>query len=196
VVRQASRSALPNAQAMRPYICVFCGASSGNNDAYAETARDAAERIVRAGFGIVYGGARIGLMGIVADTALALGADVIGVIPRALSHSEIAHSGVTRLHVTESMHERKALMAELSTAFVALPGGFGTMDEFCEILTWRQLGFHDKPVGLLNPGGYYDLLLALFDQMTAEGFVSQEARELFVDAPSMEALLDSLVVRS
>jgi len=158
-------------------------------------AREAAASIVRAGFGIVYGGARIGLMGIVADTALAAGGDVIGVIPRALSHSEIAHSGVSRLHVTESMHERKALMAELSTGFIALPGGFGTMDEFCEILTWRQLGIHDKPIGLLNPGGYYDRLLALFDQMTAEGFVSEEARRLFVDAASIDELLDALAVR-
>ena len=111
-------------------------------------------------------------MGVLADAALAAGGEVIGVIPRALSDREIAHSGITKLHVVESMHERKALMADLSSAFVALPGGYGTMDEFCEILTWRQLGIHNKPIGLLNADGYYDRLIALFDEMTAKGFVS------------------------
>jgi uncharacterized protein (TIGR00730 family) len=173
-------------------VCVFCGASSGNDESYARIARDAAQAIVGAGYGLVYGGGRIGLMGVLADAALAAGGEVIGVIPRALSQREIAHSGITKLHVVESMHERKALMAELSAAFVALPGGYGTMDEFCEILTWRQLGIHDKPIGLLNAGGYYDRLIALFDEMTAKGFVSAIGRSLFAAAATMNALLERL----
>jgi hypothetical protein len=173
-------------------LCVFCGSSSGNDDSYARTARDAARAIVRAGYGLVYGGGRIGLMGVLADGVLAAGGEVTGVIPRALSHSEIAHSGITRLHVVESMHERKALMAELSAAFVALPGGYGTMDEFCEILTWRQLGIHDKPIGLLNANGFYDPLIALFDAMTNKGFVSANSRALFVAAATTEELLERL----
>lgn len=178
---------------MRPHIGVFCGAKSGNDESYANLAREAAAAIVRAGYGVVYGGGRIGLMGVVADAALEAGGEVIGVIPRALSHSEIAHPGITRLHVVESMHERKALMAELAVAFVALPGGYGTMDEFCEILTWRQLGIHDKPVGLLNAGGFYDDLIALFDAMTAKGFVSKRSRALFAEAPTIGELLAKLL---
>jgi uncharacterized protein (TIGR00730 family) len=173
-------------------LCVFCGASAGNDESYARIARDAARAIVHAGYGLVYGGGRIGLMGVLADAALAAGGEVIGVIPRALSHSEIAHPGITRLHVVESMHERKALMADLSSAFVALPGGYGTMDEFCEILSWRQLRIHDKPIGLLNAGGYYDRLIALFDEMMAKGFVSAASRALFVATASMDELLERL----
>ena len=118
---------------------------------------------------MVYGGGSIGLMGIVADEALACGGEVIGVIPSALAVSEIAHPGLTKLHIVSTMHERKALMNEFSDAFVALPGGYGTMDEFCEVLSWRQLCIHDKPIGLLNYRGYYDALLALFDSMLARG---------------------------
>lgn len=173
-------------------LCVFCGASAGNDESYARIARDAAQAIVRAGYGLVYGGGRIGLMGELADAALAAGGNVTGVIPRALSHREVAHPGITRLHVVESMHARKALMAELSSGFVALPGGYGTMDEFCEILTWRQLGIHDKPIGLLNAGGFYDPLIALFDEMTGKGFVSAKGRSLFVTAASMDELLAKL----
>jgi uncharacterized protein (TIGR00730 family) len=189
VLRQATFGALPNAAAMERYVCVFCGASPGNDASYADVARDAARAIVRAGYGVVYGGGRIGLMGVVADAALEAGGNVIGVIPQALASSEIAHAGVTRLHVVESMHERKALMAELSDAFVALPGGYGTMDEFCEILTWRQLGIHDKPIGLLNAAGFYDRLVDLFDEMTVKGFVSAQSRALFFEAPTMDDLL-------
>jgi hypothetical protein len=177
---------------MERYLCVFCGASLGKDESYAAVAREAAKAIVRAGYGLVYGGARIGLMGVLADAVLAAGGDVIGVIPRALAHSEIAHSGITRLHVVDSMHERKALMAQSSNAFVALPGGYGTMDEFCEILTWRQLGIHDKPIGLLNPDGFYDPLLRLFDEMAAKGFVSRASRALFVTAPGIDELLAML----
>lgn len=144
------------------------------------------------GFGVVYGGGRVGLMGVLADAALAAGGEVIGVIPGSLATEEVAHAGLSKLHVVESMHERKALMADLSDAFIALPGGFGTMDEFCEILTWAQLRIHRKPVGVLNAGGYYDELLALFDNMVARGFVTPTNRALVRSAPSIGALLDDL----
>jgi uncharacterized protein (TIGR00730 family) len=170
-------------------ICIFCGSHVGKDESYACVAREAVETIVGMGYGIVYGGGSIGLMGIVADTALAAGGEVIGVIPRALARTEIAHEGLTELHVVGTMHERKALMAESSDAFIALPGGFGTMDEFCEILSWRQLRIHDKPIGLLNFHGYYDTLLALFDSMVREGFVGPHNRRLFVDAASIDDLL-------
>ncbi len=173
-------------------ICVFCGSHTGNDPSYERLARDVAERIVTAGYGIVYGGGTIGLMGIVADTALALGGDVVGVIPEALTRTEGAHQGLTELHVVGTMHERKALMERMSDAFVALPGGFGTMDEFCEMLTWRQLHIHDKPVGLVNHRGYYDALLELFDSMVRTGFIDPEIRRLFVEAPSIEELLPKM----
>lgn len=175
-----------------PRICVFCGASSGNDGRYVALAADAARIIVRAGFGIIYGGGRVGLMGTIADAALATGGEVIGVIPEALASAEVAHNGLTRLHVVDTMHERKALMADLADAFIALPGAFGTMDEFCEILTWRQLKIHDKPIGLLNADGYYDALLALFDRMESDGFLRPETRALFVAAPTIGELLTTL----
>jgi uncharacterized protein (TIGR00730 family) len=170
-------------------ICVFCGSHTGNDDGYARVARESAEAIVAAGYGVVYGGGSIGLMKIVADTALAAGGEVIGVIPHALARTEVAHPGLSELHVVSTMHERKALMEDLSDAFVALPGGFGTMDEFCEVLSWRQLRIHDKPIGLLNYRGYYDALLALFDSMVREGFVGPYTRGLFIDSPTIEELL-------
>jgi uncharacterized protein (TIGR00730 family) len=173
-------------------ICVFCGSHVGNDAAYARLAREAAEAIVAAGFGVVYGGGGVGLMTIVADAALAVGGEVIGVIPQALARTEMAHPGLTELHVVETMHERKALMEDLSDAFVALPGGFGTMDEFCEVLSWRQLRIHDKPIGLLNYRGYYDALLALFDSMVREGFVGPHTRGLFVDASAIGQLLEEM----
>jgi uncharacterized protein (TIGR00730 family) len=152
-------------------------------------ARETAIALVRAGFGIVYGGGRIGLMGALADAALAAGGEVIGVIPQSLSHAEIAHGGITELHVVRSMHERKAMMAELSDGFIALPGGYGTMEEFCEILTWRQLGMHDKPIGLLNYDGYYQQLVELFDRMVRADFLTPQSRSLFVDSAGIEDLL-------
>jgi hypothetical protein len=148
-----------------------------------------ARSIAGAGYGIVYGGGSVGLMGIVADTALACGAEVIGIIPQALAETEIAHPGLAQLHIVTTMHERKAMMADLSDAFIALPGGFGTMDEFCEVVTWRQLAIHDKPIGLLNYRGYYDPLLALFDSMVGRGFITEQTRRLFVDARRIEELL-------
>lgn len=148
-----------------------------------------AQAIVRAGYGVVYGGGSVGLMGIVADSALASGGEVIGVIPEALALSEIAHESLTQLYIVSTMHERKALMNELSDAFVALPGAFGTMDEFCEVLSWRQLSIHDKPIGLLNYRGFYDALLALFDSMVAQGFLTPATRNLFVTAAEIDELL-------
>ena len=148
--------------------------------------------MVEAGYGIVYGGGSIGLMGIVADTALSLGANVVGVIPRTLALSEVAHGGLSELHIVETMHERKALMAEMSDAFIALPGGYGTMEELCEMLTWSQLHIHDKPVGLVNFRGYYDALLTLFDSMVREGFVDARTRELLLDAPATQELLPKM----
>jgi uncharacterized protein (TIGR00730 family) len=173
-------------------ICVFCGSHVGNDPAYAAMAREAAQAIVAAGYGIVYGGGGIGLMAIVADAALESGGEVIGVIPHALARTEMAHQGLSELHVVMTMHERKAMMVDLSDAFVALPGGFGTMDEFCEVLSWRQLRIHDKPIGLLNFRGYYDALLALFDSMVREGFVGPHTRGLFIDAPKIDELLSEM----
>ncbi|HEV7180517.1 MAG TPA: TIGR00730 family Rossman fold protein [Candidatus Baltobacteraceae bacterium] len=175
-----------------PRICIFCGSSTGRDSQFGEAAAAAAGALVAAGFGIVYGGGRVGLMGIVADASLAAGGEVIGVIPESLAAAEVAHKGLSRLHVVQTMHERKALMAELSDAFLALPGGFGTMDEFHEALTWRQLGIHDKPVGLLNIDGYYDELLELYSRMTEDGFLTKKARSLFAAAPSIEELLPQL----
>lgn len=176
-------------------ICVFCGSHVGNDESYAEVARRTAVGIVKAGYGVVYGGGSVGLMGILADATLEAGGEVVGVIPHALALSEVAHANLTELHVVRSMHERKFLMAELCEAFVALPGGFGTMDEFCEILSWRQLRIHNKPIGLLNHRGYYDNLIALFDFMVREGFVGPHNRRLFVDAPDIDELLAAMFER-
>ncbi len=173
-------------------ICVFCGSHTGNDPAYARVASEAARALVAGGYGVVYGGGGIGLMKIVADAALEAGGEVIGVIPHALARAEMAHQGLTQLHVVDTMHERKALMDQLSDAFVALPGGFGTMDEFCEALTWRELRIHDKPIGLLNVLGYYDALLGFFDSMVTQGFVGAHTRGLFVDAETIGDLLEGM----
>ena len=173
-------------------LAIFCGASTGNASRYVEAAVEVAQRVVQRRFGIVYGGGRVGLMGVIADAALQAGGEVIGVIPGSLADEEVAHTGLTKLHLVGSMHERKALMAELSDGFIALPGGFGTMDEFCEILTWAQLRIHAKPVGVLNIDGYYDQLLALFDKMVAEGFVTKTNRALVRAAGTIEDLLGAL----
>ncbi|MDQ2866377.1 MAG: TIGR00730 family Rossman fold protein [Candidatus Eremiobacteraeota bacterium] len=175
-----------------PRLCVFCGAQGAQNAPYVHVAAEASLAIVKAGYGVVYGGGRVGLMGTVADAALSAGGEVIGVIPRSLAMTEVAHEGVSDLRVVSTMHERKALMAELSDGFIALPGGFGTMDEFHEILTWRQLGIHNKPIGLLNARGYYDSLLDLYDRMESDGFVSARTRGLFISAPSISTLLDAM----
>jgi uncharacterized protein (TIGR00730 family) len=171
-------------------ICVYAGSNPGVNSAYAEATADLARLLARRGIGVVYGGAHRGLMGILADTALEAGGEVIGVIPQALVDREIAHTGLTELHVVASMHERKALMAELADGFVALPGGAGTLEELIEVYTWSQLGLHDKPMGVLNVDGYYDGLAALLDHALHEGFLRAEHRAAMHAEATPEALLE------
>jgi len=174
-------------------VCVFCGSSPGARPAYAAAAAELASDLVRRKISMVYGGSNVGLMRVLADTALAAGGEVIGVIPRSFVPREVAHEGLSKLHVVESMHQRKALMAELSDAFIALPGGFGTLDEFCEILTWTQLGLQHKPAGLLNIDGYYDHLLKLFDHAVQEQFVKPAHRRLVIAEPQAALLVDRLL---
>lgn len=173
-------------------ICVFCGSSAGNRDDYRTATVTLAAELVSRGIDVVYGGACVGLMGLLADEVLARGGEVIGVIPRAMVDREVAHRGVTDLRVVESMHERKAAMAELADAFIALPGGFGTFEEFCEAVTWTQLGLHQKRCGLLNVAGFYDPLLALFDRAVADGFLKPENRAIVVAEADPSVLLDGL----
>jgi uncharacterized protein (TIGR00730 family) len=173
------------------HICVFCGSSFGRGATYKAAAQALGTLLAERGITLVYGGARVGLMGVVADAALAAGGQAIGVIPKSMVDREIAHQGLTQLHVVETMHERKALMANLSHAFIALPGGFGTLEEFCEILTWGQLGLHHKPVALLNVDGYYDALLALFDKSFKEQFIRTEHRRLIVHGTDAVQVLDA-----
>jgi len=171
-------------------ICVFCGSSEGRQPVYRQAAWAMGEALVRRGLGLVYGGGRVGLMGAVADAVLAAGGEVVGVIPDFLKAKEIAHRGLTDLRVVGSMHERKALMAELASGFVALPGGYGTLEEFGEILTWAQLGLHGNPIGLLNVEGYYDGLLGFFDHAVTEEFLSRRLRSLVLEADDPARLLD------
>jgi hypothetical protein len=171
-------------------VCVFCGASAGNDRAYVEAARGLGELLARRGMGLVFGGGNVGLMGAVADGALAAGGEVIGVIPGALVERELAHTGVTRLDIVSSMHERKQRMHELSNAFIALPGGFGTLDELFEALTWAQLGMHEKPIGLLSVKNYWDGLVGLLDSMVAAGLLSATHRAMLLDEKDAAALLD------
>jgi uncharacterized protein (TIGR00730 family) len=173
-------------------VCVFCGSSPGARPEYEAAAREMGEALLERGAGLVYGGARVGLMGAVADAVLRGGGEVIGVIPRALMTREVAHGGLTALHVVDTMHERKAMMADLADGFVAMPGGFGTFEEFCEVLTWSQLGFHPKPCGLLNVAGYYAPLLAMFDHAVAEAFVRPAHRALVLDEAEPRALLQRM----
>ena len=173
-------------------VCVFCGSSTGVRREYREAAEAIAIQLARRRVDIVFGGGCVGLMGVVADTALAHGGHVIGVIPSAMVAREIAHRGVPDLRIVSSMHERKALMASLSDAFIALPGGFGTFEEFCEAVTWTQLGLHRKPCGLLNVAGYYDPLVALFDRAVSDGFIRTENRGIVVTESDPEALIDRL----
>jgi hypothetical protein len=173
-------------------ICVFCGSSPGARPAYAEATEAVGRLLVRERIGLVYGGAHVGLMGLLADTVLAAGGEATGVIPRALVDKEIAHTGLTDLRVVGSMHERKALMAELSDAFVALPGGLGTLEELFEIYTWAQLGLHSKPCALLDVEGYYSGVARFLDHAVAERFVRMEHREMLIVERSPDALLERL----
>ena len=166
-------------------LCVFCGSSEGARPAYADAARGLAAELARRKIGLVYGGGSVGLMGVLADTALAAGGEVIGVIPGPLASRELAHPGITEMRVVGSMHERKATMASLVDGFIALPGGLGTFEETLEVLTWAQLGIHRKPVGVLNVEGYWDGLLRMLTHAVREGFVRRDdlALLLFADAP-------------
>ena len=173
-------------------VCVFAGSSSGSQAAYRAAAEELGSVLATRNMGLVYGGARVGLMGVVADAVLALGGQATGVIPAALVAKEVAHNGLTDLRVVASMHERKAVMADLADGFVALPGGWGTLEEFFEVLTWSQLGLHRKPCGLLNVHGYFDRLLSFVGHSIEEGFVKREHRSMISVSASPGVLLDTL----
>ncbi|HEY0868237.1 MAG TPA: TIGR00730 family Rossman fold protein [Fimbriimonas sp.] len=173
-------------------LAVFCGSNPGRRPVYLKAARQVGAVLARRSVRIVTGGGRIGMMGAVADAALAAGGEVVGIIPKHLVEWEVAHGGLTELRVVETMHQRKAMMAEMSDGFLALPGGYGTFEEFCEVLTWSQLGLHPKPCALLNVAGFYDPLTQLFDHAVLEGFVRQEHRALVLQSELIEPLLDQL----
>jgi uncharacterized protein (TIGR00730 family) len=171
-------------------VCVFCGSNVGRDPAYLHAAASAGEALARAGVAVVYGGGKIGLMGAVADAALAAGGRVIGVMPRELFEREIGHPGLDELRVVESMHERKQVMATLADGFLALPGGAGTLEEFFEQWTWAQLGIHAKPVGLLNAKNYFQPLLALIEKIVAEGFMGRTYLDMLIVEPTVAPVLD------
>ncbi len=173
-------------------VCVYCGSSHGAHECFLEAAKAMGMALASTGQRLIYGGGKIGLMGVLADSALQAGAEVIGVIPQPMVQKELAHRGLTQLHVVESMHERKALMAELSDGFVALPGGIGTLEEMFEIWTWAQLGIHHKPIGLLNVNGFYDRLIQFLDHLVAERFVKQENRNMLFTAAAPAELLANM----
>lgn len=170
-------------------LCVYCGSSPGTGDTYVSAAKVLGSLLVQQKIGLVYGGANMGIMGVLADTVLEGGGHVTGVIPHALHGKEVAHTGLTELHVVNSMHERKSLMAVMSDGFVAMPGGYGTLEEIIEVITWGQLGFHDKPCGLLNINGYFDHLLAFLDHSEAEGFLRAQHRRMLLVADTPLGLL-------
>jgi uncharacterized protein (TIGR00730 family) len=172
--------------------CVFCGSSRGFSPVYVEAAQELGRTLAKNRIGLVYGGAHVGMMGALADAALAAGGHVTGVIPESLVAREIAHTQLSDLRIVSTMHQRKALMADLSDAFIALPGGFGTLDEFCEVLTWSQLGIHAKPCGLLNIAGYYDPLLALFDRAVHDGLLKPANRAMVIAETAAAPLLEKL----
>ncbi len=174
-------------------LCVYCGSSEGNDPAYADAARALGTQMAGRGLSLVYGGGHVGLMGVIADAVLAAGGEVTGVIPAALMDAEVGHERLTRLHVVKDMHERKAIMAELADGFIAMPGGIGTLEELFEVMTWLQLGYHAKPVGLLNVQGFYDGLLAFLDKQRETGFLRQEHRGLLIAEDQPSALLERLL---
>ena len=177
-------------------VCVYCGSRPGESGLHADAARAIGTEIGRRGWQLVYGGGRAGLMGIVADAALAAGASVIGVIPQSLMARELGHTALTELHVVETMHERKMMMAERSDAFLALPGGIGTFEELFEVWSWRQLGYHDKPIGLLNLDGFYDALLVFLNSAVKQGFMNGWQMDLIRTHTDAPALLDMLVAEA
>ena len=173
-------------------VCVFCGSNTGATAAYAEATRALVRAVARAGLRLVYGGGSIGLMGVLAEAALGAGVDVTGVAPRRLLEREVVHRGLSALHVVESMHERKAKMADLSDAFIALPGGYGTLDEMFEALTWTQLGYHRKPCGLLNVGRYFERLADYLDHAVTERFLAREHRDMLLIEDDPDVLIARL----
>lgn len=173
-------------------LCVYCGSSQGALPVYADAARALAAEMADADIALVYGGGNVGLMGIIADEMLRFGGQVTGVIPQALLDIEVGHGGLTRLHVVKDMHQRKAMMAELSDGFIAMPGGIGTLEELFETLTWSQLGFHDKPVGLLNVAGFYDGLIQFIGHLVTQRFLKPEHAALLMHAPNAAMLLEQL----
>jgi uncharacterized protein (TIGR00730 family) len=173
-------------------VCVFCGSNSGINPAYRTAALPLGHLLAERGIELVYGGGNIGLMGVLADAVLERGGSAIGVIPESLMAREVGHTGLTELRIVKSMHERKALMADLSDGFIAMPGGFGTFEEFCEVVTWSQLGIHTKPCGLLNVEGFYNPLLALFDHAVSDGFLREENRRLVLEDSDPKRLLSKM----
>lgn len=177
-----------------PRLCVYCGSNPGFHAEYAEAARRLARLMVARGWSLVYGGGSVGLMGIIADAVQAAGGEVIGIIPEFLATREILKSDCTELHVTDSMHSRKQKMIELSDAFVALPGGYGTLEELLEAITWTQLGLHNKPVAILNTRGFFDPLIAQIDLLVGEGFVREEHRPLLRKSSTPEELLELLTL--
>jgi uncharacterized protein (TIGR00730 family) len=174
---------------MEKNLCVYCGSALGVDSRFAESAAEVGRAIAGHGFGLVYGGGRVGLMGVVADAVLEAGGKAIGVIPEPLAVKEIAHHGLTELHVVRDMHERKAMMASRSAAFLALPGGIGTFEEFFETLSWATLGLHHKPIGVLNVGGYFDPMIALLDHALAQNFVKPEHRRHLLISADAAALV-------
>jgi uncharacterized protein (TIGR00730 family) len=170
-------------------ICVFCGSSSGGRAEYRAAAQAVGQFLAERGIGLVYGGGKVGLMGAMADAALAAGGSVIGVIPEVLFDKEIGHTGLTQMHVVRNLHERKAMMADLSDGFVALPGGLGTLEEFCEVITWSQLSLHQKPCGFLNVAGYWNLMVEMFDHAVREEFLKSENRGIVLADEDIGALL-------
>ena len=171
-------------------VCVFCGSARGERSSYAEAARLLGQTLARRGLRVVFGGGQVGLMGVLADAVLQAGGEAVGVMPKSLLEKEIGHQSLTELHVVSTMHERKALMADLSDGFIALPGGYGTFEELLEVLTWAQLSLHEKPCGLLNVEGFYDPLLSLFDHAVGQGFIRGDHRALALTAEDPERLLD------
>ena len=179
-------------------LCIFCGAKSGNNPVYNEAAVNMATTMARQQIELIFGGGKVGLMGVLADTMLAHGGKVQGVIPQGLMDEEVAHTGLTKLHVVNTMHQRKELMYKISDGFIAMPGGFGTLDEFFEILTWSQLGLHKKPIGFLNVNGFFDNLINHFELIVREGFVSQSLINRIVveeDEAQLLKKLESNIIR-
>ena len=174
-------------------VAVYCGASSGTNEVFTQQAQAMGQALAERGFALVYGGGRVGLMGAVADAVMQHGGKAIGVIPDFLADKELAHTGLTELHIVKTMHERKLMMADLAEGFVAMPGGYGTLEELFEVLTWGQLGLHKKPIGVLNVAGYYDHLLRALDHMADEGLLRRENRHQLLSHPSPHGMLDAML---